>query len=159
MRGRCMQPSVQFTARDTTPRIHGQQWRLSISRTAPPEDHPRAVERVDCQRGLDPTVALKNTGVRMEFPHNRREADNSYCASNAGRSSYGCRAPEPGIGVASPTGESMEQVPLSFLVAVTIGFVLAGLLNTITDVPPVLIVILFMGGLAAYLEYYFRSKP
>jgi hypothetical protein len=52
----------------------------------------------------------------------------------------------------------MEQVPLSFLVAVTIGFVLAGLLNSIAGIPPMLIVILFMGGLAAYLENYLRSK-
>jgi hypothetical protein len=44
------------------------------------------------------------------------------------------------------------------MVAVTIGFVLAGLLSSISEVSPMLIVILFMGGLAAYLEYYFRSK-
>jgi hypothetical protein len=116
-----------------------------------PRTHPQP-------RGLDPARTLKNTRVGMEFPHNRREADDSCCALNAGGSGHGCTAPGPGIGAASPPEEPMEQVPLRFLVAVTIGFVLAGLLTSIGNVPPILIVILFMGGLAACLECYIRSK-
>jgi hypothetical protein len=118
----------------------------------------RSPARINRAVAIDPATALKNTAAGMEFPHNRREADNSCCALNAGRSGYGCGAPGPGIGAVSPPEEPMEPVPLSFMIAVTLGFVLAGLLNSIADVPPMLIVVLFMGGLAACLEYYLRSN-
>ena len=52
----------------------------------------------------------------------------------------------------------MERVPFGFMIAVVIAFVIAGLMNAMTDVPAVLIVIAVMGGLAAYLEYYFSAK-
>jgi hypothetical protein len=52
----------------------------------------------------------------------------------------------------------MGQVPLSMLVAVTLGFVAGGLLNAVPDPSPRLIVILIMGGIAALLEYHVRSK-
>jgi hypothetical protein len=52
----------------------------------------------------------------------------------------------------------MEQVPLGFMVAVTLSFVAMGLLVIAFDVSPILIAIIFMAGYAIYLEYYIRSK-
>jgi hypothetical protein len=52
----------------------------------------------------------------------------------------------------------MRQVPLSMSVAVTLGFVVGGLVTAVSDPSPRLIAILFMGGIAAYLEYHVRSR-
>jgi hypothetical protein len=76
----------------------------------------------------------------------------------------GCGNAEPGIELrpsqlcCRPTGKCMGQVPLSVLVVVTLGFVLGGLLTTVTDPSPRWIPILIMGGVAAYLEYHVRSR-
>jgi hypothetical protein len=55
-------------------------------------------------------------------------------------------------------GKGMGQVPLSVLLVVTAGFVLGGLLTTVSDPSPRWIPILIMGGVAAYLEYHVRSR-
>jgi hypothetical protein len=52
----------------------------------------------------------------------------------------------------------MGQMPLGFMIAVTLSFVAMGLLVIAFDVSPILIAIIFMAGYAIYLEYYIRSK-
>jgi uncharacterized membrane protein YjjB (DUF3815 family) len=52
----------------------------------------------------------------------------------------------------------MEHAPLSLMVALTLSFVAIGLLTIVFEVPPILIVIIFMAAYAAHLEYRLRSK-
>ena len=52
----------------------------------------------------------------------------------------------------------MEQMPIGAVIAIGLGFVLAGLITSAFDIPPMLLAITMMGIFTACVEFYIRAN-
>jgi len=52
----------------------------------------------------------------------------------------------------------MEQMPIGAVIAVGLGFVLAGLITSAFDISPMLLAIIMMGIFTACVEFYIRAN-